>query len=160
MAQGTRRIQNCNESMEEVKAAVELSSHATILKSGRRKSQSKCSKRHPIGKIIGVEWVIRVHIQQPVSVLARLLLCPTDGWTRGDPVNSEHLKQSQFLFANRINCPRAREAGEATISRVDIKVSPTRQVCLPGNAYTQSHQRTKSEHYYHNNTMFSPRPLS
>jgi hypothetical protein len=93
MAQGTRRIQTCNESMEEVKAAVELSSHATILKSGRRKSQSKYSKRHPIGKIIGVEWSL-------VSVLARLLLCPTDGWTRNDPVNSEHLKQSQFLFAN------------------------------------------------------------
>jgi hypothetical protein len=46
--------------MGEVKAAVELSSHATILKSGRRKSQSKYSKRHPIGKIIGVEWSLRV----------------------------------------------------------------------------------------------------
>jgi hypothetical protein len=29
MAQGTRRIQNCNESMEKVRVAIDLSSHAT-----------------------------------------------------------------------------------------------------------------------------------
>jgi hypothetical protein len=24
------------------------------------------------------------------------------GWTRSDPVNSEHLKESRFLFENRV----------------------------------------------------------
>lgn len=68
---------------------------ATILKSGRRKGKAKYSKRRPVWKMIGAGWIIRC--TATVSVLARLLLCPTDGWTRSDPVNSEHLKQSQFL---------------------------------------------------------------
>jgi hypothetical protein len=50
-------MQNCNESMEKVKP-IKLSSRATILKSGRRKSQSKYSKRHPVEKIIALEWII------------------------------------------------------------------------------------------------------
>ncbi len=68
MAQGTRRKQSCNESMEKVKA-VRLSSHATILKSDRRNYQSKYSKRHPIREIIRSRGDHSC-AQQPVSVSA------------------------------------------------------------------------------------------
>ena len=50
MAQGTRRKQDCNESMEKLKP-VKLSSHATILKSGGVKVNQNTVSDTPLGKL-------------------------------------------------------------------------------------------------------------
>jgi hypothetical protein len=50
MAQGTRRKQNCNESMEKVKP-VKPSSHAIILKMGGVKASQNIVSDTPLGKL-------------------------------------------------------------------------------------------------------------
>jgi hypothetical protein len=51
---------------------------ATILKSGRRKGKAKYSKRHPVWKMIGAGWIIRVCTATCVSISATLTV--SDRW--------------------------------------------------------------------------------
>lgn len=99
MAQGTWRIQTCNESMEKGTAAVELSSHATILKMGGVKAGQNTVSNSPLAKLL-LQCGSFACTTTGVSISATLVV--SDRWTRSDPVSCDHLKQSQSLFANRV----------------------------------------------------------